>query len=118
MLHHKCYLFGLCHDLDESVDFPPEGCLESDIKNAASTDPNICYNIMLYNYCIINGKRIGDLWKYKRPEYLTLQQLELVLQQIDLQKDGDGTFNGSVEDYNEYWEDNRPGVPLIIKKNN
>lgn len=61
---------------------------------ALSTDPQIYYNIMLYNICIINGYLLDDLWKRKDPEYLTRGQLELMLKEIDIQKDGAGTNLG------------------------
>ncbi|WP_165044853.1 type VI secretion system tube protein TssD [Dysgonomonas sp. ZJ709] len=60
-------------------------------STALSTDPMIYYNIMNYNYCIINGKLLKKLWANKRPEYLTKGQLQLMLREIDLQKTGEGT---------------------------
>lgn len=56
-----------------------------------ATDANIYYNIMLYNFCIINGHRLDNLWKTKRPEYLTKGQLQLMFKEIDLQQKGAGT---------------------------
>lgn len=46
---------------------------------------------MLYNFCIINGHRLDKLWKTKRPEYLTKEQLQLIFREIDLQATGAGT---------------------------
>lgn len=56
------------------------------------TSPSIYYNIMNYGMININGKNLKALWKTKRPEYITKGQLSFILKEIELQRNGLGTF--------------------------
>jgi hypothetical protein len=95
----------IIHELMHSVrlDHPFERIQTADSKlynegfsrysTSLSTDENIFYNIMLYPSCIINSFRLRDLWKKKKPEYLTKGQMDLVFKEIDTQKQGVGTVD-------------------------
>jgi hypothetical protein len=82
-------------------------------KTTPNTNKMIHFNIMNYNSTIIDGIRCDSLWYTRRPEYLTNGQLELMIKEIDLQKNGGGTHSDgqrvskkgnkySERDY--YWE--------------
>lgn len=93
------------HELMHSVrlDHPFERVQTDDSKlynegfnrysTSLSTDENMAYNIMLYPSCIINGFRLRNLWKKKKPEYLTKGQLSIVFKEINAQKKGRGTYD-------------------------
>lgn len=57
---------------------------------------------MMYNDVIINGKELEQLWKYKRPEYQTRGQLKFIIEEIDRQKNGDGSKK-AYHNYSNYW---------------
>jgi hypothetical protein len=40
---------------------------------------------MNYNFICINGELLKDLWRFKRPEYITKGQLQFVFDEIDRQ---------------------------------
>lgn len=83
------------------------------------TDPNIAYNIMNYDIKIIDGKKLSDLWKLKRPEYITKGQLQFIFNEIDRQQKGKGTVQDVAEashirsEWDTYWDEaNFPGKEL------
>jgi len=77
----------------------------------SDTDPNIKYNIMNYDGVKINGDKLGELWKKKAAEYITLGQVGYILREIDKQKKGDPQKEGS-----DYWlPTNWPGYDVPKK---
>jgi len=73
-----------------------------DFETTPNTHPNVLYNIMIYGFIFVDGKRLSDSWNFKRPEYLTPGQLNFMLKEIDGQKRGDGT-NKPYHNYTLYW---------------
>lgn len=74
-------------------------------ESTSQTDKKIQYNIMNYNFIYIDGVLLKDLWKYKRPEYLTKGQIQFIFNQIDSQQKGDGAkkiYYNYIEYWNEY----------------
>jgi hypothetical protein len=70
-------------------------------SSTPSTDPNILYNVMNYSLINIDGKNAGN-----SPMILmTKDQLKMMINEINLQKSGAGTYG---PDYYEYWL-NTPG---------
>lgn len=93
------------------------------LKTTPTTDPNIYYNILNYNFKIIDGKLLGDLWKFKRPEYITKGQLQFIFDEIDRQQNGEGTTQDVIEatyersEWDIYWDpDNYHGKPLEYQR--
>jgi RHS repeat-associated protein len=92
-------------------------------KSVASTSPNILYNIMNYSVITIDGQKLGDLWKTKKPSLLTSGQIKLINSEISLQMQGYGIYkydkNLSLRQnesnfkkyYNDYWL-NAPGTDV------
>lgn len=85
-----------------------------DFKTTPATNPNIYYNIMTYNFLRLDGKLLSDLWKNKRPEYLTKGQLRYMIEEIDRQKNGDGSSK-AYHAYDSYWA-TFPGEEIILNK--
>jgi len=77
----------------------------NDYSTTPTTDPKISYNIMMYPMIKVNGTKLGDLWKDKKPLNLTKDQIKLILDEIKKQQNG----QGSTTDRNRrnYW-DNYP----------
>lgn len=81
-------------------------------QTTVNTDKNISYNIMFYGFFNINGNNLGNLWQSKKPEYLSKSQLNLMLGEIKLQKNGAGIIPNGVTspndprylDYKNYWD--------------
>jgi len=92
-----------------------------------STDPNISYNIMMYPMQSVNGQNLGVLWESKGPTMLTKGQIEVMMKEIDLQKQGYGVYKydinksqqENVKMFNKkvlfYWMD-FPGTEVPRKK--
>ena len=74
--------------------------------STSTTDQNILHNIMNYSITNINGQN-----PYKPMIYLTNDQLNLMMIEIGLQKQGAGTWR---EDYWDYWL-NMPGENVLYK---
>ncbi|MBI3518087.1 MAG: hypothetical protein HY062_01850 [Bacteroidetes bacterium] len=89
-----------------------------------TTDPNIAYNIMNYPMISIDGKKLGDLWKEKRPTLITQDQLKLMTKEINLQMKGYGvmpkynkgiTLEQNAERFKKYYDsywNKMPGTPV------
>ncbi len=73
-----------------------------------NTDPKIMYNIMNYSLINVDGKNAGST----PLNLLTKDQLKLMINEINLQKQGFGTYR---EDYYDYWL-NTPGEDVPKKK--
>lgn len=58
----------------------------------STTNSNIFYNIMNYGMISIDGLLLKDLWKSRSPELITGDQLNLMLDEINLQKQGYGVM--------------------------
>ena len=114
-VHELFHSIRLDHPFDSVQSDDSElqkGSRTKTLYTAESTDPLIYYNIMLYNYAVINGQYVGELWKNKRPEYITMGQLSYILKEIDGQKEGDGCLNK--ENYINYWADDYGGDVLKL----
>lgn len=57
---------------------------------------------MIYVFLRVNGKLLSNLREYKRPEYLTKGQLKFIIEEIDRQKNGDGSKKAN-HNYSNYW---------------
>jgi RHS repeat-associated protein len=100
-------------------------CYESSLL----TDENIFYNIMNYPMISIDGLKLEELWEEKKPEYLTSDQIDLILKEIDMQKDGQGLFQYNSDltpekntnlysDFVDYWaEPFNNGEPVKRSEN-
>ncbi len=89
-----------------------------------TTDPNIFYNIMNYSSNIIDGQKLGDLWKSKKPILITKDQIKMMFSEIELQMQGYGVhpqYNSKIsqEDFilleEKYFQDywfNTPGKDI------
>jgi RHS repeat-associated protein len=99
----------------------------NDYATAPTTDPNISYNIMNYSMIKINGRKLGTLWKSKSPTLVTKDQINLMLNEISLQKQGYGVapkYNRGAsqmqndQNYNNYYQSywfNTPGQDVQRK---
>lgn len=58
----------------------------------STTNSNIFYNIMNYGMISIDGLLLKDFWKSRSPELITSDQLNLMLDEINLQKQGYGVM--------------------------
>ncbi len=76
-----------------------------------TTDSKIQYNIMNYGLISIDGQNLGELWKTQSPIYLTNDQLDLMMNEINLQQQGFGTWRN---DFYDYWL-NTPGTDVPRK---
>jgi len=76
--------------------------------SSENTDQNIINNIMNYPLLNIDGQNLTNIPLY----LLTKDQLQLLINEINLQKQGFGT---SRDDYFDYWL-NFPGVKVPFKK--
>jgi RHS repeat-associated protein len=81
----------------------------SSYETTQTTDPKIIYNIMSYSIIKINGQNAEN----SQMVLLTKDQLKMILNEIDLQKNGAGTAKR--KDYNDYWL-NIPGEDVLQKK--
>jgi len=95
-------------------------------STTGATDPNISYNIMNYSLISIDGNYLGQLWKTQRPIFITEDQINLMMSEINLQMMGYGVFKYDanlsekkneqiyIQYYQDYWE-NTPGQDVPIK---
>lgn len=127
VIHELLHTVRVAHPFERTQG--PELTLKRVGKDAYSstsiTDKNIQYNIMNYPMISIDGQKLGTLWKSKRPTLVTESQLKLMINEINLQRQGYGIMpkydkNASQDQndqkflkyYNDYWMD-EPGTDVI-----
>lgn len=113
-VHELLHTLRLYHpfELTQSMDTKLIKVGNNKYETTSDTDKNIYNNIMNYDSIEIDGIHLSDLWRKSPPQYLTEGQIKFMLQEIDLQRQGNGTLG---MDFTDYWLD-FPGEN-IIKKN-
>jgi hypothetical protein len=113
-VHELLHTLRLGHPFERTQSIDTELIKMKDLrdhyKTTPNSDSNIFYNIMNYRMIYIDNIELEYLWKNKRPEYLSKGQLEFILKEIDMQKEGNGC---QYENTFSYWDDDEiPGQEL------